>query len=145
MEQPQDTISKGASLTHRWKFHGFSANQAAIMLQTKYVMQTPPWAILQCILGKMGTYFSRAWASEGTEDPFPLAYMLGAETVTHLSSHQGRHWPRHHDDIKKTCQMTASDWLGIFRPSGAPRNRLSKHHMVRTVKTDWPVANYPPS
>ena len=24
-------------------------------------------------------YFSRAWASEGTVDPFPLAYMLRAE------------------------------------------------------------------
>lgn len=25
------------------------------------------------------TYFSRAWASEGTVDPFPFEYMLGAE------------------------------------------------------------------
>ena len=31
------------------------------------------------ILKRMLTYFSFAWASEGTVDPFPLAYMLAAE------------------------------------------------------------------
>ena len=74
---------------------------------------------------------------------FPLGVHAWSWTVTHLSSHQGRHWPCFYSNVKRTCQYLIHYWLANFSASGETRNGFPKYHMVREIKTDWRTANYP--
>ena len=84
------------------------------------------------ILQKCFTYFSLAWASEGTVEPLPLVYMLKLVLLTRTcQAFTDDTDPVSMTTSKENCQCPGSHWTAFNRNAGISRNRQSKIcHMV---------------
>lgn len=92
-------ILNGASLVHRWKILASRPVSAREKLQRLEIFSKIALIWSRMLKNKIHLLFA-SLGIRGYRGSFPLRVHAGSWTVTHLSTYQGRHWPRHYSNHK---------------------------------------------